>query len=279
MDSILITGGSGYLGMGLVPELLRVGYGRICIYSRGEHCQAELRARWGDLKALRWFIGDVRDRDRLEVAMEGVGDVIHAAALKRIEVGAYNPEEMVKTNVVGSGNVVAACREVGVKRCLLISSDKAVSPVSPYGYTKALAEAFFLAANKRGGTRFGVCRYGNVAGSTGSVIPIWRNAIAHGGPVRVTDMEATRFWMTRDEAVKLVLDTLVGMKGGEVAVPDLPAFRLEDLFYAMGRPNLQFKVVGLPAHEKLHETMDGVTDSSQVRRMSEDELREALRRV
>src|SRR5262245_28460613 len=177
--SVLITGGSGFLAHGLVHQLLADGCERICLYSRGEYAQAQMRYAFDDDKRLRWFIGDVRDEDRLEVAMDGVDSVIHAAALKRIEVGAYNPEEMYKTNVVGSRNVIHAARRAGVKKAVLVSSDKAFEPVSPYGQTKALAESLFLGANAvmPNGPRFAVCRYGNVAGSTGSVIPTWKGYV------------------------------------------------------------------------------------------------------
>lgn len=270
-NSILITGGSGFLGHALVSHLLAFSdYSRVCVYSRGEHRQAEMREAFGDDARLRWFIGDVRDRGRLVRALDGVDDVIHAAALKRIEVGAYNPDEMVKTNVLGANNVLEAARRVGVKRCLLISSDKAFEPVSPYGQTKALAEALFHAANGYGGMMTAACRYGNVAGSTGSVIPIWRRL---GDAAVMTDPDATRFWMTKFQAVEFVMDTLKNMRGGELAIPSLPAFRLGDLAGAM---EISPRIVGLRAFEKRHEGMGPGNTSDVARRMSVDELRCAL---
>lgn len=280
---VLITGGTGYLGHGLVRRLLEQGCQRICIYSRGEYAQARMRAEFENDARLRWFIGDVRDQQRLERAMESVETVIHAAALKRIEVGAYNPDEMVKTNVLGSQNVIEAARRAGVQKVLLVSSDKAFEPVSPYGQSKALAESLFLAANDMSpyGPRFAVTRYGNVAGSTGSVIPTWRQIKEKWSDaivwpkvkVPVTDPECTRFYMTRDQAVELVLTTLRDMVGGELAIPDLPAFRLGDLAAAM---DVDMDIRGLGAFEKKHEGMGPGNTSDMARRMDVSELREAL---
>jgi UDP-N-acetylglucosamine 4,6-dehydratase len=280
---VLITGGTGYLGHGLVRRLLEQGCQRICIYSRGEYAQARMRAEFENDARLRWFIGDVRDQQRLERAMESVEAVIHAAALKRIEVGAYNPDEMVKTNVLGSQNVIEAARRAGVQKVLLVSSDKAFEPVSPYGQSKALAESLFLAANDMSpyGPRFAVTRYGNVAGSTGSVIPTWRQIKEKWSEaivwpkvkVPVTDPECTRFYMTRDQAVELVLTTLRDMVGGELAIPDLPAFRLGDLAAAM---DVDMDIRGLGAFEKKHEGMGPGNTSDMARRMDVSELREAL---
>jgi UDP-N-acetylglucosamine 4,6-dehydratase len=197
---------------------------------------------------------------------------MHAAAIKRIETAAYNPGELVKTNVLGTANVCEAAQDAGVRRVVYLSTDKAVAPVSPYGHSKALGEALVLAADRQARyTRFCVTRYGNVAGSAGSVIPRWRSL--GGRRAAVTDPECTRFWMRMDEAVSLVFDAAHDMAGGETYVPTLPAYRLGDLAAAMG---VEYDVVGLPAHEKRHETMDGVTTSEQARRMSAQELRAAL---
>lgn len=277
-NGILITGGSGFLAKGLVRRLLDDGVDRICLLSRGEYAQARMRAEFGDDPRLRWFIGDVRDKERLERAMESVLHVIHAAALKRIEVGAYNPEEMVKTNVIGSANVIEAARRAGVQKVLFVSSDKAFEPVSPYGQTKALAESLFLAENELSpyGPRYAVCRYGNVAGSTGSVIPTWCDILRKCDTVPVTDPDCTRFWMSRGEAVELVLNTLREMRGGELEIPTLPAFRIGDLAEAM---NARMEVRGLPAHEKRHEAMTYGNSSEKARRMQVDELRDRLKEV
>lgn len=271
---VLITGGSGFLGRALVERMLVDGYDRICIYSRNEYSQARMRADFRDDPRLRWFIGDVRDRDRLTRAMSSVEAVIHAAALKRIEVGANNPDEMVKTNVYGSMNVVDAARAADVSKVLLVSSDKAYEPKSPYGQSKALAESLFLTANDpQYGPRFSVVRYGNVAGSTGSVIPTWRSA---SGAVTVTDPDCTRFWMKREEAAELVIDTVTSMRGGEVAIPDLPAFRLGDLAKAMERDT---RIIGLGEWEKKHESMDATRCSADARRLDVVELRSLLEGV
>jgi UDP-N-acetylglucosamine 4,6-dehydratase len=275
-QGVLITGGSGFLGRALVEKLLADGCPRICIYSRNEYAQARMRADFGDDARLRWLIGDVRDVERLERAMQSVYSVIHAAALKRIEVGQYNPEEMVKTNVYGSMNVIRAARRAGVTKALLVSSDKAYQPVSPYGQSKAMAESLFLTANEQRGPQFAVVRYGNVAGSTGSVIPTWRARAERGEAVRMTNPECTRFWMDRADAAKLVVDTLVSMSGGELAIPDLPAFRLGDLAEAM---DVRHEVTRLGAFEKLHESMDETRSSETAPRLTVEELQCLLGRV
>lgn len=275
--SVLITGATGFLGRGLVDRLLADGCERICIFSRGEYAQFQMRRQFKDDPRLRWFVGDVRDRDRLELAMERVESVIHAAALKRIEVGANQPGEMVKTNVTGSQNVIEAARRLGVAKVLLISSDKAFEPVSPYGQTKALAESLFLTANNifPHGPRFSVVRYGNVWNSTGSIVPTWRELIAGGAQsVPVTDPSCTRFFMRLGEAVDLVLDTLRDMKGGEVSIPQLPAYEVGDLVAAFGT---EANVIGLRQWEKRHEAMRDGVRSDLARRMSVDELRAELK--
>lgn len=281
MKSILITGGSGFFGHGFVKHLLaHTDCSRICIYSRGEHRQATMRAALNDDDRLRWFIGDVRDRDRLRRAMTNVEVVVHAAALKRIEVGHYNPVEMVNTNVLGAINVVEAARDARVGRVVALSTDKAYQPVSAYGYSKALAESIFLAANDNHGTRFAVTRYGNVAGSDGSIIPKWRELMHSSmiSPFPVTSTGCTRFWMTKQEAVALVSGTIDTMQGGELVVPDLPAYQVGDLAVAMD-PNRPVVAAGLPAYEKMHESMDAGHCSKDARRMSVEELREALKQV
>ena len=281
MKSVLITGGTGSFGKAFARRLLDQKLcDRVCIYSRGEHAQAQLREDMGNDTRLRWFIGDVRDRDRLKRAMTGVDVVVHAAALKRIEVGHSNPVEMVKTNVDGTINVIEAAQDAGVKRALLLSSDKAFQPCSAYGISKAMAECLFLAANNTvaaDGPRFAATRYGNVWNSNGSVVPKWLDMIRRGATsVPVSDPECTRFYMTLDEAVDLVLDTLVTMRGGELAIPDLPAYRLGDLVEAMG---VSADVRGLPSFEKLHEGMGDGNTSDLARRMSVAELTEKLAEI
>lgn len=274
--SVLITGGTGSFGQAYAKHLLEFGEDRVCIYSRDEHKQAVMRERFNSPK-LRFFIGDVRDRDRLRRAMEGCDTVIHAAALKRIEVGHYNPVEMVKTNVLGAVNVIEASQDAGVLRVVALSTDKAYQPVSPYGQSKALAESIFLAANNTvgiSGPVFVVTRYGNVAGSAGSVIPKWREQHSQGEHVDVTNPECTRFWMTMNQAVALVV--LATTTDKNILIPTLPAYRLGDLAEAM---KVEYRVTRLPAWEKMHECMGDGNCSNTARRMTVDELREALRTV
>lgn len=277
MKSVLITGGTGFFGQAFTERLLKNGLAtRIVIYSRDEVKQYWMRQRFKEDERLRFFIGDVRDRLRLSRAFDGVDTVVHAAALKRIEVGHYNPNEMVKTNVIGAMNVVEAAHDAGVSKVIGLSSDKAFQPISPYGQTKALAESIFLAANNTqgaGGPRFAVTRYGNVWKSTGSVVPIWQQQIEDGADcVRITDPEATRFFMTTDQAIGLVLDTIQTMPD-DPAIPTLPAYRLGDLADAMGVNTIQ---VGLPRWEKQHESMDEHRCSKFAHRMTVEELKAAL---
>jgi FlaA1/EpsC-like NDP-sugar epimerase len=283
VKSVLITGGSGAFGTAFVRYILTRGVEpwRIAILSRSEHRQAEMAREMAPLdpkeRRLRFFIGDVRDRDRLFRAMEGIDTVIHAAALKRIEVGAYNPMEVMKTNILGAANVIEAAKDAGVAKVVALSTDKAFAPVSPYGTSKAFAESLFLAANNaRGktGPAFAVVRYGNVWNSTGSVVPTWLKMLETGETVPVTDPECTRFYMTMDQAVNLVLNTILIMQGGEIIIPRLPAYRLGDLAEAMGA---QMQINGLPSWEKRHESMGEGNSSDTARRMSVAELREALR--
>ena len=285
-QSYLITGGTGFLGHGLVGHLLRAGAERIRVYSRSEVQQFHLRARYeeafpGDAR-LGFFVGDVRDLDRLERAMQMVDIVIHAAALKRIEVGYYNPDEMVKTNVNGTLNVIEAARRAGVRRVVYVSSDKAFEPVSPYGLTKALGEELALAAERQHlGPEFRVVRYGNVAGSTGSVIPIWRERIANGLSLRITDPDCTRFWMSAQQAVELVMSATVGDQ--KILIPQLPAYRLGDLALALlgpiGHPDTKIEFLGLQQWEKKHESMGPGNCSASAPRLSIEDLRALLEEI
>ncbi len=281
MKSILITGGSGAFGNAMTQYLLtETNAERIVVYSRGEYRQFQMAQELAPLNMinrLRFMIGDVRDRDRLRRAMEGVEVVVHAAALKRIEVGNYNPIEMVKTNVVGALNVIEAAQDAGVKKVVALSSDKAFQPVSPYGTSKALAESVFLAANNTTGEfgpKFSVCRYGNVWGSTGSVFPVWKAMLANGKyTVPVTDPECTRFFMRMSEAVDLVINTINSTEIGELAIPKLPAYRLGDLADAMGASQV---ITGLPPWEKRHEAMNYELWSHEARRMTIEELKKEI---
>ena len=273
MNSVLITGGTGTLGHGLVERLLQSEVGRICIISRGEKAQADMARKFPDDR-VRFFIGDVRDRWRLRRAMDGCDVVIHAAALKRIEVGVYNPDEMVKTNVLGAANIIEGARDASVNKVVLVSTDKAFEPVSPYGYSKALAESLFVSANAHrhpAGPRYSIVRYGNVWKSNGSVVPLWQSILASGKGPLVTDPACTRFFMRLSEAVDFVLGAIEKMIGGEIFTPTLPAYSIGDLMQAMRLPACDFS--GLPAHEKLHESMKAGDCSRDARRMSIEELR------
>ena len=278
MRSLLVTGGTGTFGRSFIKACLaQPQWDRIVVYSRGEHAQAAMAEELAaHSERVRFFIGDVRDLDRLCRACNKVDVIIHAAALKRIEVGHYNPDEMVKTNVLGTMNVVEAALSSSVKKVVGLSSDKAWQPISPYGQSKALAETILLNANNIGGLDgpvFNVVRYGNVAGSNGSVIPRWRRAIARGDTIRISDPDCTRFWMTIEEAVNLVLKALAAPRGS-MLIPTLPAYRLADLAAALGAE--KYELTGLPDWEKKHEGMSAGNTSDVARRMSIDELQVAL---
>lgn len=271
---MLITGGSGFFGRAMAETLVMRGdVERVCIYSRDEYKQAVMRQSIKDARGvLRFFIGDVRDQQRLTIAMRYVDTVIHAAALKRVEVGEYNPEEMIKTNVLGAMNVIHAARtaegpyfnqERQRRYVIALSTDKACSPINTYGASKLLAEKLFIAAGAEGPTAFAVTRYGNVTGSTGSVIPTWRKMIAEGAKVvPVSDPRCTRFWMDIEHAVGLVLWTRGRMFGGELVVPTLPAYRLGDLATAMG---VDYEIKGLGQGEKIDESMVAFHESHAFR--------------
>lgn len=265
--SVLITGGTGYLGRALAQAYLKTEHERICILSRGEYAQATMRQAIPDPDhRLRWFIGDTRDKDRMRRAMEGIELVIHAAALKRVEVGEYNPREMMLTNVMGAMNVIDAAMDNGVARIVAISTDKACAPLNAYGASKLAMEKLVLAANATTGSmgpRTAVVRYGNVAGSTGSVIPTWRELRRQGATkVPVSHPDMTRYWMTIDEAVELIRWTADNMEGAELVVPLLPAYRLGDLANAMG---LEMDIRGIGAGEKLDEMMVAPMESPAFR--------------
>jgi FlaA1/EpsC-like NDP-sugar epimerase len=281
---MLITGGTGAFGQAFVKACLDANMSdRICVYSRDEYKQYQMAEAFNDDR-LRFFIGDVRDEKRLRRAMEGVTVVVHAAALKRIETGFYNPEEMVKTNVGGTMNVIEASHNAGVEKVVYLSTDKAYQPISAYGLSKALGESLILAANNThgaAGPEFSVTRYGNVANSTGSVIPIWRQYLREGKCLRISDPEVTRFFMTMDEAVELVMKAIV--LNEELLIPELPAYRLGDLAEAAqklwGHEDHAYLVTGLGKYEKLHEGMEDGNTSDKARRMSAEELRDCLTRI
>jgi len=257
--TILITGGTGSLGQQLVETLLAQHLSKkIIVFSRDEWKQSEMGKRWpgGHPHALRYFLGDVRDRDRLHRALAGVDYVIHAAALKQVPSCEYNPHEAVKTNVLGTQNVIDAAIDRGVKRVLLVSSDKAVDPINLYGATKLVAEKLAVHACAyagAGGPLVAVCRYGNVLGSRGSVLHLWREQAAS-GRIAVTDRRMTRFWITLPEAATFVLRSLREMRGGEIMIPKLPAASILELAAEVA-PGCAVDEIGIRPGEKVHETL------------------------
>lgn len=263
-SSVLITGGTGSLGKALIKYLMKdTKVRRIAIYSRDELKQHNLRNEIGEDDRLRWFIGDVRDLERLKRALHGVDFVIHAAALKQVDTGEYNPMEFIKTNVLGSQNVIDASIEAGVKKIVALSTDKASSPINLYGATKLTADKLFVAANNYShsyGTTFSVVRYGNVMGSRGSVIPFWKSLADAGQPLPITDLRMTRFWISIEQAVEFVIESLEIMHGGELYVPRIPSMKIVDLAAAVA-PDAKLEQVGMRPGEKLHEEMISADDS------------------
>jgi UDP-N-acetylglucosamine 4,6-dehydratase len=262
--NILITGGTGSFGRKYTETLLkRYKPARVIIYSRDELKQSIMQQEF-DHDSLRFFIGDVRDRDRLTMAMRGVNFVIHAAALKQVPAAEYNPVECIKTNINGAENVVAAALESKVSKVIALSTDKAANPINLYGATKLCSDKLFVAANNLSGdrnVRFAVVRYGNVVGSRGSVVPFFREMIDKGADhLPVTDKRMTRFWITLQQGVDFVLENFDRMKGGEIFVPKLPSIRILDLAAAMA-PDLPVRIVGIRPGEKLHEVMCPGDDS------------------
>jgi UDP-N-acetylglucosamine 4,6-dehydratase len=263
--SILITGGTGSFGQACVRQLLNLAAPprRVVIFSRDEQKQDamahELRSSHPKVTdRLRFFIGDVRDASRLELAMQDVDTVIHAAALKIVPTAEYNPFECILTNVHGAENVVKAALRNGVRQVIALSTDKAASPINLYGASKLAADKIMIAANNLAGsrgTRFAVVRYGNVIGSRGSVVPFFKNLISGGAKaLPITDPRMTRFWITIEQGVNCVLSSLAIMQGGELFVPKIPSMRLIDLAHAVA-PGLSHKIVGIRPGEKLHEVM------------------------
>ena len=264
---ILVTGGTGSFGQRFIRKLLEDHKPRrVIVFSRDEMKQYEMAQRpWIDEdNRVRFFIGDVRDRDRLEMAMRGVNYVVHAAALKHVPAAEYNPFECIHTNVLGAENVVQAAIRSGVSRVIALSTDKAANPINLYGASKLASDKIFSAANHlsgREGTRFSVVRYGNVVGSRGSVIPFFRRLIDEGAPaLPITDERMTRFWITLEQGVDFVLTCLDMMQGGEIFVPKIPSMKMVDLARCLA-PDMPQKVVGIRPGEKLHEVMITEDDS------------------
>ncbi|NPA72029.1 MAG: UDP-N-acetylglucosamine 4,6-dehydratase (inverting) [Gammaproteobacteria bacterium] len=262
--SILITGGTGSFGHKYVQTLLdRFNPKKIVIYSRDELKQYEMQQKFSSDK-MRYFIGDVRDADRLKQAMAGIDYVIHAAALKHVPVAEYNPMECIKTNIIGAENVIQAALANKVKSVIALSTDKAANPVNLYGATKLASDKLFVAANNMAGdlpTKFSVVRYGNVVGSRGSVVPFFEKIIAEGATkLPITDTRMTRFWITLQDGVDFVLKNFERMHGGEIFVPKIPSMRITDLAEAM-LPGAELEIIGIRPGEKLHEIMCPEDDS------------------
>ena len=261
---VLVTGGTGSFGKKFVRIMLdEYQPEKIIVYSRDELKQHEMRVAGYDHPSLRYFIGDIRDLSRLQRALNGVDIVVHAAALKQVPACEYNPMEAIKTNILGSSNVIDAALDAGVKKVLALSTDKAVSPVNLYGATKLAAEKLFVQSNAYAGgrtTRFSCVRYGNVVGSRGSVVPVFLKQ-RDSGKITITDDRMTRFWISLEQGVRFVIRCIEEMHGGEVFVPKIPSMKVIDLSKAVA-PEADIDVIGIRPGEKLHEVL-----------ISEDEAR------
>jgi UDP-N-acetylglucosamine 4,6-dehydratase/5-epimerase len=266
-QEVLVTGGTGSFGKKFVEIMLREYHPkRLVIFSRDELKQHDMRAGGLDHSSLRYFLGDVRDPDRMQRAFAGISIVVHAAALKQVPACEYNPFEAIQTNIMGGRNVIDAAIDRGVNRVLALSTDKAVNPVNLYGATKLCAEKVFVQANAYAGaqeTSFSCARYGNVVGSRGSVIPVFQEQRKR-GRITITDPRMTRFWLTLEQGVRFVIRAIEQMHGGEIFVPKIPSMRLVDLAEAVA-PGCAVEYIGIRPGEKLHEVL-----------LSEDEARNAV---
>lgn len=264
---ILITGGTGSFGKKFIKIMLdEHDPAKLIVYSRDELKQFEMQQQFSQYGNIRYFIGDVRDKDRLMRAFTGVDYVIHAAALKQVPAMEYNPSEAIKTNVLGAMNIIDATLDCGVKKLVALSTDKACNPINLYGATKLCSDKLFIAANAysgKVGTKYSVVRYGNVIGSRGSVVPFFQKKREE-GVLPITDPKMTRFWITLEQGARFVIKALDRMQGGELFVPKIPSMNIMDLAKAIA-PNCKTEVVGIRPGEKLHETM-----------ISEDDARNTL---
>ncbi len=264
---VLVTGGTGSFGKKFIKILIEEKQPKkVIVFSRDELKQHEMQVGGYNQENLRYFIGDIRDRERLERALHGVDIVVHAAALKQVPACEYNPMEAIKTNIMGTANVVEAALDAGVKKVLMVSTDKAVSPANLYGATKLAAEKLTIQSNAYAGgsaTRFSCVRYGNVVGSRGSIVPLFLKQRA-GGKITVTDDRMTRFWLSLDQGVRFVITCIEQMEGGEVFIPKIPSTKVVDLAKAIA-PNAEIDIIGIRPGEKLHEML-----------ISEDEARHTI---
>lgn len=264
--NILVTGGTGSFGRHFIREVLKhYKPARVIVFSRDELKQYEMAQEFTD-KAMRFFIGDVRDKSRLRTAFVDVDFVVHAAALKHVSAAEYNPMECIKTNVLGGQNVIEAAIEQKVKKVVALSTDKAANPINLYGASKLASDKLFVAANNiagRHGTRFSVVRYGNVAGSRGSVLQLFDKLVKEGNKtLPVTDERMTRFWLPLSQGVDITLKSFERMKGGEIYVPKIPSIKITDLVKSMGE-DIEYELVGIRPGEKLHEVMITEENSRQ----------------
>ena len=257
--TILITGGSGSLGNALTKSIIqKYKPKKLVIFSRDEVKHFEMQKKFSDqkYKFMRYFLGDVRDKNRLKEALRGTDIVIHAAALKQVPSGEYNPMEIIKTNIYGAQNLIEACIENKVSKIIALSTDKAANPINLYGATKLASDKLFIAANNITGklnSKFSIVRYGNVVNSRGSVIPVFKE-FTKKGYFPITDKRMTRFWISLDEGVQFIFDSLKRMKGGEIFVPKIPSVYVTDIAKAINS-KLKFKLIGIRPGEKLHEIM------------------------
>jgi UDP-N-acetylglucosamine 4,6-dehydratase len=264
--NILITGGTGSFGQAFVRTCLeKYQAHKLIVFSRDELKQHEMAQEFPESKypCMRYFIGDVRDVDRLEMALRGVDIVVHAAAMKHVPAAEYNPFECIRTNVHGAENIVQAATRVGVPKVIALSTDKAANPINLYGASKLASDKIFVAANNMSAERahFSVVRYGNVLGSRGSVVPFFKKLIANGAThLPITDPRMTRFWITIEQGVKFVLSSLEMMQGGEIFVPKIPSMKITDLARVMA-PDLPHETIGIRPGEKLHEIMITTDDA------------------
>ncbi len=265
---ILITGGTGSFGKEITKELLKFSPKKILIFSRDEFKQSVMQKEFeNNSKNLRFFIGDVRDSKRLEMATNEVDFVIHAAALKQVDAAEYNPFEVIKTNINGAQNVIDACLKNNVKKVIALSTDKAVNPINLYGATKLASDKLFISANNLTGkkpTRFSVVRYGNVLGSRGSVVPLFKKFLDEKKKYfPITNFEATRFWITLNQGVKFVINSFYNMSGGEIFIPKMPSVRVTDLAKAIGG-NIKLIETGMRPGEKIHESLFSKEDCQYI---------------
>lgn len=277
--SILITGGTGSFARAFVPRIIKENPRRIVLYSRGEHAQEEMSREFAH-PSLRFFIGDVRDLSRLEMAMRGIETVIHAAALKIVPTAEYNPIEAVNTNVMGAQNVIRAAITTGVKKVIALSTDKCVNPTNLYGATKLCAERLFIAAHSLSGGSgpiFSIVRYGNVLSSRGSVVPFFEKLAAQGKTLPITHPNMTRFIITMDQALDFILQSLHVMQGSEIFIPKIPSIKILDLAKAIwmkhhpamsSKYNAPAEIIGIRPGEKLHETLLSVDEAPKTTQLT-----------